>query len=680
MMDQLLPTDRRELCVTEARRRFFEEGICPDGTLPAEVLRSWLRCRDAAVDYQADGRGDPEGRSGLCGARERSELLLNNASGVMEHVFEQIRASGSMVILADDHGMILHSLGDPGFINRAQRVALQPGAVWSEGTRGTNAIGTALVEAAAVEVMGAEHFLDRNAILTCSAAPIFNPAGEVAGVLDISGDSRNNQRHTLGLVRLATQLLEKRLFELEHACDLLVAIHLRPECIGGLQEGLLAIAQDGQVVGANGSARTLLKSLPAVLMGVDFSRLFRLTFGAFMDRCVRDPQALQALELRSGERVFSRLRSAGPLLGMSHSSLRAHTNAPVARAQSKPGVKAQDRRSGEPTLESLATGDPKLELALERAARIAGKDIPLLIQGESGVGKELFARAFHFSGPRSEGPFVALNCAAIPESLIESELFGYVGGAFTGSRREGAIGKVQQAHGGTLFLDEIGDMPLSMQARLLRVLQERCVAPVGGQRQIPVDISLVCATHWKLRDAVKAGSFREDLYYRVNGLTVTVPALRERSDIRSIVARILAAELDGSKRTGEVAISEQVLKFIDSYPWPGNIRQLQNVIRVAAALLDDHETEILPVHLPEELFGADPMDDAERASHGVVMELATGVNASGAPSSDSPRSLDEIELEAIATVMREVSGNVSAAARRLGISRNTLYRKMGRMN
>ena len=676
-MGELLRTDGREFCVTEARRRFFEEGICPDGGLSAEVLRSWLRCREAAVDYQADGRGDPEGRSGLGGARERSELLLNNASGVMEHVFEQIRASGSMVILADDQGMILHSLGDPGFINRAQRVALQPGAVWSEDARGTNAIGTALVEAAAIEVIGAEHFLDRNAILNCSAAPIFNPAGEVAGVLDISGDSRSNQRHTLGLVRLSTQLLEKRLFEVEHARELLVAIHLRPECIGGLQEGLLAIAQDGQVVGANGIARALLKVSPAALVGVDFSLLFRLSFPALMDRCARDPQALQALELRSGERVFSRLRSAGPLLGMSRSSARKDVTAPALRTEP---VKTQSRRSGELTLESLATGDPKLQVALERAARIAGKDIPLLIQGESGVGKELFARAFHFSGPRSAGPFVALNCAAIPESLIESELFGYVGGAFTGSRREGAIGKVQQAHGGTLFLDEIGDMPLSMQARLLRVLQERCVAPVGGQRQIPVDISLVCATHWKLRDAVKAGSFREDLYYRVNGLTVTLPALRERSDIRCIVARILAAELDGSARADEVSISEQVLKFIDSYPWPGNIRQLQNVIRVAAALLDDDEREILPVHLPEELFSTDPMDDAEREQPGEAKAVVTGVNMMRASSSDALRSLDEIELEAIAMVMREVSGNVSAAARRLGISRNTLYRKIGRMS
>ncbi|WP_341646584.1 sigma-54-dependent Fis family transcriptional regulator [Thauera sp. SDU_THAU2] len=678
-MGQLLPADGRELRVTEARRQFFEEGACPDGELPNEVLRSWLRCRDAGVDYLASGRGDPEGRSELAEARERSELLLNNASGVMEHVYEQIRASGSMVILADDRGVILHSLGDPEFVGRAQRIALQPGASWSEGTRGTNAVGTTLIEAAPVEVIGAEHFLDRNGFLACSAAPVFNPEGRIAGVLDISGDSRNTQRHTLGLVRLAAQMLEKRLFEIQYAREILVAIHSRPECIGGLQEGLLAVTQDGRVVGANGIARALLRQLPVCPEGVGFSNVFRVSFGVFMDRCARDPHALQALEPRTGERLFSRLRAAGPLLGMSRAGTRTDEAEVAARTQPARSAKPCDRRTGEITLDCLATGDPRLQLALDRAARINGKDIPLLVQGESGVGKELFARAFHFSGPRADGPFVALNCAAIPETLIESELFGYVGGAFTGARREGAIGKIQQAHGGTLFLDEIGDMPLGMQARLLRVLQERCVTPIGGQRQIPVDISLVCATHRMLRDAVKAGSFREDLYYRVNGLTITVPPLRERSDIRSIVAKILETELADSPRAGRVSISEQVLEFIERYPWPGNVRQLQNVIRVAAALLDDDETEILPVHLPEELFGADPMDDAESGRPQAIAAPQPAAEAPAAPSAQA-RSLGEIELEVIAAVMREVSGNVSAAARRLGISRNTLYRKIGRMH
>jgi transcriptional regulator of acetoin/glycerol metabolism len=237
------------------------------------------------------------------------------------------------------------------------------------------------------------------------------------------------------------------------------------------------------------------------------------------------------------------------------------------------------------------------------------------------------------------------------------------------------VGKIQQAHGGTLFLDEIGDMPLGMQARLLRVLQERSVSPIGASAQVAVDISLVCATHRVLRDSVRDGSFREDLFYRVNGLTVTLPSLRERTDIDHIVAALLATEL-GEGRACEVGISEEVMEFFARYSWPGNVRQLQNVIRVAVALLDDDETEILPVHLPEDLFGADPID----ASGGGARHDAPATPFGMAGPAEAAGSLDQIELKAIATVMREVGGNVSAAARRLGISRNTLYRKLGRMS
>jgi transcriptional regulator of acetoin/glycerol metabolism len=671
MESKLQVRDAHEVRIRAARRQFFEQGErCAEG-VTEPVLRSWARCAAEGIDFRGTVDRDPAGRALLTEMREKSGTLLDQAGGIMEHVFEQIRASGSMVILADRNGVILHSLGDPDFVGRAQRVALQPGASWGEALRGTNAIGTALVEQSPIEVSGGEHFLDRNGFLTCSASPVFDPQGRLAGALDISGDYRNYQRHTLALVRLSVQLLEKRLFENEFARDILIAFHPRPECVGSLQEGLLALSQDGRVVGMNALARECLALAPGEAGMRAFAGLLKTPFGTLLDRAGRDPGSLLAIDLRNGQRVYARVKSQLP---------RRVAAAPAPRLPG-PAQAGRPRAGGRPTdritLDYLATGDTRLQLALDRGARILGKDIPLLIQGESGVGKELFARAFHNSGPRSDGPFVALNCAAIPENLIESELFGYSGGAFTGARREGAVGKIQQAHGGTLFLDEIGDMPLGMQARLLRVLQERSVTPIGASGQVAVDISLVCATHRVLRDSVRDGSFREDLYYRVNGLTVTLPPLRERSDIRCIVAALLAAELGEARAGCPVAIGDEVMDFFERYPWPGNVRQLQNVIRVAVALLDDDEGEIRPVHLPEELFGADPMEDARNGS---------GQEGAGAPGgrpaavAEAAGSLDEIELKAIAAVMREVGGNVSAAARRLGISRNTLYRKLGRMS
>ena len=451
-------------------------------------------------------------------------------------------------------------------------------------------------------------------------------------------------------------MIERRLFEIEFAGEILISLHSRSECVGGPQEGLLALSGEGHVLGANAVARGLLAE-SAALIGRNFPGLFRQPFGPFMVRMRRHPFSLQLLEARGGTPVHARLlirttqRQSTPLKGAATSPLAATSGA------------------GRVTLDCLATGDAQLQTALVRARRVLGKDIPLLIQGESGVGKELFARAFHYSGPRGEGPFVALNCAAIPENLIESELFGYVGGAFTGARREGSIGKIQQAHGGTLFLDEIGDMPLNMQARLLRVLQERCVVPVGSQNQVPVDISLVCATHRVLRDAIRAGTFREDLYYRVNGLTVTLPALRERSDIRGIVRKLVAAETGSEEAVG---IHASVMALFEQHPWPGNVRQLQNVIRLAVALLDEGESEIQLCHLPEDLFLTYP-EAPDDVPHAAVAHTQPAL----APAHG--RSLDEITHEAIVTAMNAAAGNVSAAARRLGISRNTLYRRLGRM-
>lgn len=660
--------------VAQARERFFSRGVLPENDVSPLILRSWSRCREQGLDPHTTRAVEVAGRGQLEISREQSGKLLHLASGVMEHVFDQIRASGSMVILADLDGMIIHSLGDPTFVDRAQRVALKPGARWDEASLGTNGIGTALLERAPVEVFGSEHYLDRNVFLTCCASPIFDPMGGLAGVLDISGDYRNPQRHTMGLVRLSVQLVEKRLFEHTFARHIVFAFHTRPEYVGSLQEGLVALAPDGATLGANRVAREWLAQHGSSPDSGSFAEPFKLGFGAILDRAQAGSGELVRLGMKDGGELHVQVRGMRPL------TLAVDAEADDARkavAANEPARARAPVAAERVTLDQLDTGDEKLHRAIERARRVGGKNIPLLIQGESGVGKELFARAFHYSSGRAEGPFVPLNCAAIPEHLIESELFGYVGGAFTGARREGAIGKVQQAHGGTLFLDEIGDMPLSMQTRLLRVLQERSVTPVGGLKPVSVDISLVCATHRVLRDAVANGEFREDLYYRVNGLTVTLPPLRERSDIATLVERLLQAEARESGRA-KLSISAEVMRFFECYPWRGNIRQMHSAMRVAVALLDDDEDEIRAIHLPEELFGSDPV--CAHADVAKAVEVPASITAAEAVEPSAPRSLDELEMDAIAVVMREVKGNVSAAARRLGVSRNTLYRKLGRMS
>lgn len=646
------------------RRRYLERGDLPEGGLSASVLRSWERCQRLGLEIGERGRPANTTRADLMLARERNLTLLNHAGGVMEHLYEQIRASGSMVLLADASGLILHGIGDPSFVDRASRVALQPGASWSECQRGTNAIGATLIERAPVEIFGAEHYLECNGVLTCSAAPIFDPKGVLLGALDISGDHRKPQPHTLGLARMGVRLVERRMFESEHARHALFAFHNRPEGVGGLQEGLLAVDADGEIVAADRQA--------CMLLGIEdrrigrlgaFGNLFRSGFGTVISRAGRDPAALMELELRDGARMFARVRVSPAWSANAHAASSARAR--VAQGQD-PSRSARQRI----TLETLATGDAGLQFTLDRCAKVIGRKIPVLIQGESGSGKELLARACHNSGPRADGPFVAVNCAAIPEHLIESELFGYVGGAFTGARKEGAIGRIQQADGGTLFLDEIGDMPLAMQARLLRVLQERCVQPVGGSEPVPVDIALLCATHRNLGDLARAGQFREDLYYRVNGLTAMLPPLRERTDLHQIVRRLI----DGSSNHPEpraITVDPSAMRLLEAYAWPGNIRQLQNVLEVALALLDAHEERILPEHLPEEVQGASPV---------TRVAAAAPASASSMPPATLPlrgRRPKDIDDAMIREALERFEGNLSAAARHLGVARNTLYRRMG---
>lgn len=648
----------------QARQLFFDRGDLPEGLVDPLIVRSWERCRRFGLTEASWLPGvESLDRLALKTEQERNRCLLTKSRPIMEHVYEQIRESGSMVILADANGLLLETVGDADFVDRADRIALAAGASWDENQRGTNAIGTALAEERPTEVLGAEHFLEHNGFLTCCASPIFGPDGRLIGVLDISGDYRSHQRHTLGLVRMSSQLVEKRIFESLHGRDILVCFHSRSDYLGSPKEGMAAVSPDGQVLAINRAGLEILGIRPVDALRRDFSMVFEGNLSALVDRLRRDPQA--SCEITVGtRRLHIQLRGQLPPLAVAG---RVYDDSAAPRGQRRP----ESTPAPALTLDTLNTGDAQLQAAIDRARRILGRDIPILIQGESGAGKEMFAKAFHNSGPRQGGPFVALNCAAIPETLIESELFGYQGGAFTGARKEGAPGKIQQAHGGTLFLDEIGDMPLHLQARLLRVLQERTITPLGSTRAIQVDISLVCATHRRLREEVSRGTFREDLYYRLNGLCVTLPALRERTDIRQLVGKLAAEE---ARNRRPVGFSETAMQALCRYDWPGNIRQLFNVIRVAIALLDDEETLITESHLPEELFETPAMAAPVPTGH---QERSSWQAAP--PDSGTAGSLEEIGRQAALRALEAAGGNISAAARQLGISRNTLYRKLGKL-
>lgn len=619
--------------VQRARRQLLESGDVQPGVLDELVARSWRRSMVAGLSPlgRADPYrlSDPELRRVLAVQGE----LVDRARPVMDYLYGQVRDSHNTVILSNHEGLLMRVLGDVDFLQRAERVALTPGVSWHEACRGTNAIGTTLAEGVPVEVHGAEHFLQRHAFLTCSAAPIFNPAGQLAGAIDISGDQRNRHPHTQGLVRAAAQMIENQMFAATHRHGVCLHFHPLAEGIGSIAEGIVAVSEDGWIIGANRAALALLGLNCADIGATSLEAAFGVRLPALLDWDRRNPDQARELDLKGEWRLFVRI--AAP---------RRQAVVPV--------------RSVPPARDALAmldTGDARLRIAIDKARRVFGTAIPLLLQGETGVGKDVFARALHDSGPRRDKPFVAVNCGALPENLIEAELFGYQGGAFTGARREGSLGRLREADGGTLFLDEIGDMPLALQCRLLRVLEERQVTPLGGGRSVAVDFVLLSATHRRLRDEVDAGRFRSDLYYRLNGLTLMLPPLRERDDLPALVARFLEQVAPGEN----LHLSSDLARAFAAYRWPGNLRQLTNALRTAVALRESGQMRIDWENLPDDL----------------AEELRL-VPESIAALADQAENLDALACMAIEKALTTCDGNVSEAARRLGISRNTLYRKL----
>ncbi|MBH2043313.1 MAG: sigma-54-dependent Fis family transcriptional regulator [Comamonadaceae bacterium] len=637
----------------QARQHLRNSGQCPSGLVDERLARSWSRSmaaglvptgRPQAIDHPSTGT--------LRHVLANNPELIAHSRPVMEYLFEQVRHSQSVVVLADRRGMLMHTLGDPCFMDKAERVALTSGASWHEAHRGTNAIGTALAECSAVEVHGGEHFLERNSFLTCAASPILSATGELLGILDISGDYRSSHAHTLGLVSTAACMIENRLLAATCQRNIRLHLHSTPEGIGSVAEGIVAVSADGWIVGANRVGLAQLGLHAGDVGATLLERVLDVRLDDLLSHHKRRPQQPQAL----------RVLGLHAINGLLFAQVQMDAAAWVTPSQFNTAARAAPLQDA---LALLDTGDARWRAAADKARRVVAKPIAVLVQGESGVGKEVFARALHASGPRRDAPFVAINCAAIPEHLIESELFGHVAGAFTGARKEGHLGRLRQAHGGTLFLDEIGDMPLALQTRLLRVLQERSVTPVGASKAVPVDFFLISATHCQLLQAAEQGRFRQDLYYRINGLTVQLPALRERSDFLALLQRLLVDLATEQGLDCEVQLAPDLLARLATYAWPGNLRQLANVLRTACAMLAEGEDTLGWEHMPDDLVQA------------LMAAPAPAPAQNEPPANPAPLNLQQLSRTAIDQALQAARGNMSQAARQLGISRQTLYRKLG---
>ncbi|OYU08040.1 MAG: sigma-54-dependent Fis family transcriptional regulator [Pseudomonas sp. PGPPP1] len=606
-----------------------------DPSSDPSIARSWLRCLE---DYHLDPAQTiaptvlEHGR--LLESRERLQQVLHIAGSEMNSLHQQLSGAGHAVLLTDARGVILNCVTAPSERKIFERAGLWLGADWSEACEGTNGIGTCLVERQSLTIHRDEHFRGRHTGLTCSASPVFDPHGDLLAVLDVSSAreavSRQSQFHTMALVNLSAKMIESCYFLRHFENHWLLRFHLQAESVGLFSEGLLAFDGEGRICAVNQSALNLLGQMRGGLLGQPVEAFFECSLDQLLGRASANATASWPLRTRDGRQLFAALRG---------------------QARSVPAAIAKPVAVERPRLPGICLGDPALQQGFSKALRVFERDVPLLINGETGSGKEAFAKAVHLASQRADKAFVALNCAAIPESLIESELFGYRGGSFTGARKEGMQGKLQQADGGTLFLDEIGDMPLALQTRLLRVLEDRLVVPIGGEPQA-VNVRIISATHRNLLERVQDGSFREDLYYRLNGLEVGLPPLRERSDKSQLLDFLLAQEANGETVSLDPAARGALLAFA----WPGNVRQLRTVLRTLVALCD--EGRIALHDLPA-----------------LIRQSRPAANSDAKPP-ESP--LDDAERLALLAVLEQQRWHMSHTAEQLGVSRNTLYRKLRR--
>jgi len=634
-------------------------AMFPAGPPASDVLDSWARCTSLRLDPAAapaprviDGHELARRRDGLAAVRRL-------ALAEIETLFQQIAGSNFLLTFADHEGVILDLFADNRFRSSGSSADIIVGSCWAEAHCGTNGLGTALAAGRPVSITGTEHFFLKYSDISCTAAPIHDGQGRVLGVLDASSYVESRQRHTQALVRMSAMHVENLLLAEQMRDHLVIAIHPRAEFLATLGCGLIAFDGEGRISAMNARAQGLLAGL-VLRLGTSFEQVFSESFEVFSARLSQgeDVRVRDVLGSMLVVRCVRAARLAGTMRRASNAANEVVDSAGASGLGSAipPALVPTPRRgrhdAGEsasapthtPRVSGMVADDPAVSATLRMAEAAVRLRVPILIQGETGSGKELLARHAHVSSGR-RGAFVAVNCGALPAELFEAELFGYVGGAFTGARREGNSGLIVSADGGTLLLDEVVELPLPLQAALLRFLDDRLVRPVGGRDARHVDVQLLAATHADLEAEVAARRFREDLLHRLNIVRLTLPPLREREDFAAVCRSVLSA-IDPQAR-----ISDDALLPLSRLPWRGNMRELRAVL-----------TRALLMHDTGQLDASD-FGTAFSAAQPGATPVVSGQSA-----------LQQAALHRVLSEFERTGHSVSQTSRNLGISRTTVYR------
>ncbi|MFW1677068.1 sigma-54-dependent Fis family transcriptional regulator [Pontibacter sp. JAM-7] len=634
-----------------------------DGEVNNYIQNSWDRCRDR---YKIDPNSDIElvnlSDSEVRQKREPLEKLLADSAGVFDKIRAVSKNSGYTVLLTNTEGLVVKSFCDSGVSHELESRGLRQGSLWAESLIGTNGLGTCLTEAVPVTVYAEEHYGSALQNFSCSAAPLIDPAGNPFGALDVSTFATGNrlgQALALNLVCETADEIETLIFR--EAYENQRIISMSTSTMLAPTTALVAVNECDTIIAAT---TPLLLAMGCSdryqLVGKKFCDTFELTFEQ-LESTVIVEHSIRIGNFR--KKFFATLI---PPVNKTAKISKAH--------MLKLDVAKKHTKTADPEccpLQAAAGKDSGLLRQAARCARIVDKGISILLEGQTGTGKEVWARALHNSSSRRDKPFVTLNCAAIPESLIESELFGYSAGTFTGGLKSGKVGKIQASNGGTLFLDEIGDMPLELQARLLRVLAEKEIIPLGEVNPLKINLNVICATHRDLKEFVGQGDFREDLYYRISGFRIHLPSLSQREDKPHIINKVLTELCREESDADNVFLANDAMAQLSQYSWPGNIRQLKNVLQFALCMRE--EDMIRLVDLPEEVFAEERLAPVTETPHDDAVSNYPPSRLVSISHQDSAGLSEKEELEQVLEQHRWV---VTRAAKALGVSRSTLHRKI----
>jgi len=642
----------------------FIAGGSRSHAIRPQIVESWIRCSRAKVDPYSVTTHRALDIPTLTKVLQKNEKLINIAKPFMANLYKFVKGSGFVVVLTDENGCIMEMFSDEDTLKNPLTRNFFLGASWEETEAGTNAIGTTVVIGEPIQVSGAEHFCQKHHCLTCSAAPIIDTNGRVIGALNMSGMSSMSHLHTLGMVVAAAEAITAQMSIRRKNYELALVNNRLTKFFNTVSDGVIIVDKNEIIVELNPAAKAMLGYAEQNILGMPVKQFFEnktSSKGKVLDNS--EPYNDAEIMVSTKDGVCHCLISIEPVVdeqGMV-------TGGIIILRPIKHVQRLANRLSSYSAtfqFRDIIGQSAEIREVTRLAMLAAATTSNILLQGESGTGKEIFAQAIHNHSSQCNGPFIALNCGAIPRELIGSELFGYEEGAFTGAKRGGKLGKFELASGGTLFLDEIGDMPLEQQIALLRVIQEKKVVRIGGDKMIPVNVRLICATNKNLLQEVERGTFRQDLFYRLNVMAIIIPPLRNRIADILLLFRCFLDKL-GHERGCRFDADPEVIACLQQYPWPGNVRELQNVVERATSLVESGNIALQ--HLPSEFFRLNTVNLSQESVHSI--ELADS-------RIQRKKLAGDAERHKILNLLNIYAGNVSQVAREMGVSRKTLYNKM----